>query len=97
MSKESFLRFREAVMRDAALQSELVNTVKSQADLLAMGKRLGFEFDAADLNARELTEDELAKVAGGAMLGNQSWSPVATHEKWIDIGAFHKFADLFPK
>ena len=98
MSKEAFLRFRNAVMQDGALQAELVDTVKSQADLLAMGKRLGFEFDAADLEARELADEELAKVAGGAILGFKSWAPVVTIEKqWSDVSAFHKFVDLFPK
>ncbi len=98
MSKEAFLRFRSAVMQDGALQAELVNTVKSQADLLAMGRRLGFEFDAADLDARELTEEELAKVAGGAIQGAQSWNPIVTlQKKWSDVGTFHTFVDLFPK
>ena len=65
MSKEAFIRFRDAVMQSSSLQAELADTVKSQADLVAIGKRLGFEFDAADLESPELTEQELGQAVGG--------------------------------
>jgi predicted ribosomally synthesized peptide with nif11-like leader len=108
MSKEAFRRFREAVMQNARLQAELVDTVKSQADLLAMGKRLGFEFDAADLASRELMDEELRAVAGGGTslspggvsVGgpvHKQWAPIGTFEKWIDVGAFNAFINNFPK
>jgi predicted ribosomally synthesized peptide with nif11-like leader len=106
MSKDAFLRFREAVLQNGALQAELVDTVKSQADLLAMGKRLGFEFDAADLASPDLAEEELAKVAGGgatlatggvSLAGTMKWAPVGAFEKWTDVRAFNTFVNRFPK
>jgi predicted ribosomally synthesized peptide with nif11-like leader len=106
MSKQGYIRFRGAVMKSASLQAELANNVKSQADLLAMGKRLGFEFDAADLASPELTEEELRHVAGGAttLAGAgvpldplNKWAPVSNHEKWIDVLAFNAFVNTFPK
>ena len=91
-------------MQNEALKAELVNTVKSQADLLAMGKRLGFEFDAADLASRELTDEELKMVAGGTLglaggptIGSKGWTPVGSFEKWSPVSAFDTFVSQFGK
>jgi predicted ribosomally synthesized peptide with nif11-like leader len=101
MSQEAYLRFRDAVMQSASLQAELVDTVKSQADLLAMGRRLGFEFDAADLESRQLAEEELRRVAGGvtASLSDMKvWTPVGIQEKgWSDVSMFDAFVRTFPR
>ena len=91
MSKEAFIRFRDAVMQSSSLQAELADTVKSQADLVAIGKRLGFEFDAADLESPELTEQELGQAVGG------DWTPVGGHKDWSKIGAFNAFVSMIPK
>ncbi len=91
MSKETFVRFRDAVMQSSSLQAELVETVKSRADLLAIGKRLGFEFDAADLESPELTGEELGQAVGG------SWTSVGGHRDWNNIGAFNAFVSMIPK
>ncbi len=92
MSKEAFVQFRDAVMKSSPLQAELVNTVKSQADLVAMGKRLGFEVEAADLQSQALTEEELRHVAGGSTLSGialasepKGWTTLEYFEKWTQI------------
>ena len=100
MSQEAFLRFRDVVMQSASLQAELVGTVKSQADLLAMGARLGFEFDAADLESRQLTEEEIRQVTGGATasLSGKGWTPIGVYgHKWTDVRMFDRFVSTFPK
>lgn len=100
MSKAAYLRFRDAVVQDGTLQAELVNTVKSQADLVAMAKRLGFDLEAGDLESRELTEEEMKHVAGGVggiVASHKSWTPVLGHEKWIDVSGFEVFLRNFPK
>ncbi len=90
MSKEALLRFRDAVMRDAALQAELAESVKSTSDLIAMGKRLGFDVEAADVESRELTEDELKQVAGGIAVATE-------HQSWVSVRAFDILAKTSPR
>ncbi len=100
MSKAAYLRFRDAVVQDGTLQAELVDTVKSQADLLAMAKRLGFDLEAGDLESQELTEEEMKRVAGGTGVivpTHKGWTPVLGHEKWIDVTGFEAFLKIFPK
>ncbi len=91
MSKEIFAQFRDAVMKSSSLQAELVDTVKSQADLLAMGKRLGFELEAADLQSAELTEEELKQAAGG------QWTFIGHHKDWITVSTFNAIVSVLPK
>jgi len=105
VSKEAFVRFRETVVQSDDLRSQLVDTVKSPADLVAMGRKLGFEFDAADLMGGELTEDDLKLVAGGVLGADKDHkieSPIGLQgERWAVIGGFnellHKVGVGFPK
>ncbi len=67
---ETLTNFRKAVAESADLQEK----VKAGADLVALGKEIGFEFTQEELNAsweelqesdEGLTEFELDVVAGG--------------------------------
>jgi predicted ribosomally synthesized peptide with nif11-like leader len=76
--KESLATFRKAVNESADLQEKL----KGGTDLVELGKENGHDFSAEDVTAAykelqddddgELTEFEMAAVAGGSVDGNES-------------------------
>jgi predicted ribosomally synthesized peptide with nif11-like leader len=71
MSQQEAARFAEAVKGDAGLKAEVkaAGTVEAAA---ALAKAKGYDVSAADLQAHgeakkgELSEEDLAKVAGGS-------------------------------
>ena len=66
MSREDFLKFREAVIGNDALKEELAKKVKSKEDLQSMANRLGYRFTVEDVSsAIELSDNELQSVSGG--------------------------------
>ena len=79
MSEDSLKGFFAAIEADTGLQAKLkaavegeIDTADETAAVLAIAKEAGFAITAADLlrneaqNILELSDEELAKVAGGA-------------------------------
>jgi predicted ribosomally synthesized peptide with nif11-like leader len=99
MSRESFEKFREAVLRSEELRSAMQGTVRSEADMLALAARHGYEFTAEELHdGLELSEEELEAVAGGVGFIKHSPGFDKDHKAWSDLLSFGAFTrDLFQR
>jgi len=81
MSREDYLKFRNAVIGNDSLKDELANKVKSKDDLISMANRLGYRFTVEDVSsAMELSDDDLKSVSGG--IGG------IPMEKWVNVRPF---------
>ena len=65
MSEESLSAFFEAVKADAALQEKLKGVTDPQT-IVSIAKEAGFSFSSEKLLKTELSDEEMASLAGGA-------------------------------
>jgi predicted ribosomally synthesized peptide with nif11-like leader len=85
MSKEQLEGFQAAVMANATLQEEIGQQGDNLAGIVAIGEREGYVFSTEDLAAylesyraeggRELSDEELANVAGAGWTGDPTCGP----------------------
>lgn len=74
MSLENIKKFNEAVSTDEALMEEVKKVGTNLDELIALGKKKGYDFTAEELTELsqkkegELSEEELDNVSGGAVV-----------------------------
>jgi len=84
MSQQTAAEFIQSVYADETLRSQVISLGQNTDGLLKLAASRGFAFSADDFQAavravgygsgEELSEAELANVAGGANTDNSSWT-----------------------